>query len=439
MRNLILSCASTGALLLLVGCSSGTPSIGDRVTQSVAAISIEPPAPMLDGTTQTLSARVINGTGGVAWSVVDGGGAITSAGVFTAPNKAGTVTVKATSINDLGVSNTVRVEVHQVSVAVTPKAASISHSGRVPLTATVGGAVTEATTVHWEPTGGTVTNGVYTPPAQDGIYFVRAVSDGDSRRYDEAVVTVGPVLDDGVNVFVSPGAIRLPYNTTQQFTAAVFGTANPAVDWSATGGTISAAGLYTANEAGSWEVRATSKANPTKSATAKVDVYTSLSNVTLVVSPKSAAIAKGSSIQLKAVVSGTTDTSVDWSATGGTVSADGLFTGSEVGQWEITATSRADATKSASASIRVAAPNAPTAQLTANTTSVIAGQSVALVPVFTNGSGVMTNGAVNTPVTSGQIYTVTPPGAAGSSVGYLLVVTSPDGQTATASVQITLK
>jgi len=76
-----------------------------------------------------------------------------------------------------------------------------------------------------------------------------------------------------VTVQVSPARATLAPGATQTFTAAVEGTANPAVSWSAPGGTISTAGLYTAPaRTGSYVVTATSLADTTASASAAVTV-----------------------------------------------------------------------------------------------------------------------------------------------------------------------
>src|SRR3954469_12973781 len=82
-----------------------------------------------------------------------------------------------------------------------------------------------------------------------------------------------------VTVSVRPRTAGLTYTQTQQFTKTVSGTTNTAVRWSVDGitggkstvGTISTSGLYTPpHSQGTHTVRATSLANTTKSATAKV-------------------------------------------------------------------------------------------------------------------------------------------------------------------------
>jgi hypothetical protein len=76
-----------------------------------------------------------------------------------------------------------------------------------------------------------------------------------------------------VNVTISPKSAPLVEGASQQFSATVTGTSNTAVTWSATGGTISATGLYVAgNSAGSFMVTAASAADPTKSDHAAVTI-----------------------------------------------------------------------------------------------------------------------------------------------------------------------
>lgn len=76
-----------------------------------------------------------------------------------------------------------------------------------------------------------------------------------------------------VNVSVNPTSVSLSAGQTRQFTATVAGTPNTAVTWTATGGTISSSGLYTAGSvSGSFGVTATSVADPTQSATAGVTI-----------------------------------------------------------------------------------------------------------------------------------------------------------------------
>src|SRR5208282_4716646 len=82
--------------------------------------------------------------------------------------------------------------------------------------------------------------------------------------------------------------------------------------------------------------------------------------ITVSVSPKSASVQSGSSQLFSTTVTGTSNTSVTWSATGGTISAGGVYTaGSATGTYSVTATSVADGSKSDQATVTVSAAQAP--------------------------------------------------------------------------------
>jgi Dockerin type I domain len=77
----------------------------------------------------------------------------------------------------------------------------------------------------------------------------------------------------GVTVSVQPGAATLAPGATQEFSAAVLGTSNVNVTWTATGGTITPTGFFTAGQnPGTFEVKATSVADSSRFATASVTV-----------------------------------------------------------------------------------------------------------------------------------------------------------------------
>lgn len=80
-----------------------------------------------------------------------------------------------------------------------------------------------------------------------------------------------------------------------------------------------------------------------------------VSDIQVSISPTSATVAAGGHVQFNATVTGdTSDGSVSWSATAGTIDADGLFSAPTTsGAVQVTATSRADRTRSASASVTV--------------------------------------------------------------------------------------
>jgi len=105
------------------------------------------------------------------------------------------------------------------------------------------------------------------------------------------------------------------------------------------------------------DVIATSHADPTKSATATVGFQ---SSVAITISPTSASVPSAGQQQFTAAVSGTSNTGVTWSATAGSIDANGLYTAPTVTSQTsvvVTATSNADSSKSASATVTVDSGN----------------------------------------------------------------------------------
>ena len=77
----------------------------------------------------------------------------------------------------------------------------------------------------------------------------------------------------------------------------------------------------------------------------------------------------GTTQQFSATVTGSSNTSVTWSATGGSISTSGLYSaGSVAGTFSVTAASVADSTKSAQASIALTAPQPPPPQTASSLT-----------------------------------------------------------------------
>lgn len=95
----------------------------------------------------------------------------------------------------------------------------------------------------------------------------------------------GPAAPPAVSVAVAPSPAEVQPGATLQFAATVMGTPNTSVDWSATGGTVSPTGLYTAGSAsGTFTVTATVKGG-TIAGAAQVTVAPSTVNATIAVSP----------------------------------------------------------------------------------------------------------------------------------------------------------
>ena len=298
----------------------------------------------------------------VTWSVTEtGGGTIDASGLYTAPDAEGTYHVVATSVADTTkkATATVSVTLPPVTISISPTTKTLTTNRTQQFTATVTGAANTAVT--WSVTetgGGTIdTSGLYTAPATEGTYHVVATSVANPSKKATATVTVN--APQVVAVTLSPTDATLVVNGTQQFTATVTGTTNTAVTWSVTetgGGAVDASGLYTASDtSGTYHVVATSVADPSKSATATVTVTAA---IIVSVSPTSVTLVIKETQQFTATVGNTSNNAVTWTvqegSAGGTIDDTGLYTApSTAGTYHVVATSEADSTKSATATLTV--------------------------------------------------------------------------------------
>ncbi|HVZ61658.1 MAG TPA: LamG-like jellyroll fold domain-containing protein [Terriglobales bacterium] len=247
-----------------------------------------------------------------------------------------------------------------VQVTVSPTTTSVQTGASSQFAATVTG-VTD-TRVTWTTTNGAVSaSGLYVAPSTTGTYQVKATSVADTTKSATAAVTVTAVPPT-VQVTVSPTTTSVQAGASSQFAAAVTGVTDTRVTWTTTNGAVSASGLYVApSTTGTYQVKATSVADTTKSATATVTV-TAIppppQTVSIGLQPGSVTLAPAGQQQLTATVTGSTNTAVTWTATGGSVSSSGLYTApASPGSYTVTATSAADTTKKASTSVTVVAAN----------------------------------------------------------------------------------
>ena len=181
---------------------------------------------------------------------------------------------------------------------------------------------------------------------------------------------------DPIRVAISPAQPSVRLGEKQQFTATVANTQNQAVTWAvneqaggnATAGTIDATGLYTAPQSlpnpAAVAVSATSAADNTKTASTTV---TLLPAVTVAVTPATITLVVGGKQAFQAVVTGTTNTAVNWSVNGqaggnatvGTIDGSGNYTAPSSlpspPQVTVTATSQADGNASGTAQVTLQA------------------------------------------------------------------------------------
>ncbi|WP_223643077.1 hypothetical protein [Corallococcus sp. EGB] len=255
-------------------------------------------------------------------------------------------------------------------VTVTPKTATVKAGEKKAFSASVKDA--KESRVLWSVEGGdshgTITSsGVYTAPAEAGTYTVVATNAVDTSKKDTATVKVEPA-DVGetptVIVKVTPETVTIGQGTVTDLTAEVSGSSITAVQWSVEGGdengTVSSTGRYTApNKSGTFTVTATSVADATKKASATITVEpVVVEEVKVAVSPASGSTTWDGTVQLTATVTGTNNLAVQWAVEGGDangyVSSTGVYRApKKTGTFTVTATSVADATKKATATIRV--------------------------------------------------------------------------------------
>jgi hypothetical protein len=256
----------------------------------------------------------------------------------------------------------------------------------------------------------------------------------------------GSATDSGtVSVTVSPSTVTVSVGGSQSFSATVTGTSNSSVTWSVSegvsGGSITSDGVYTApSAAGTAHVVATSVANPSASATATVTITTS-QVVSVVISPTSASVNPAGTQTFTATVSGSTNTAVTWSVEetgGGSVTQAGLYTApSTTGSYHVIATSVADATKSAAATVSVV--NGPIITVTVNpaSPSVTTNANQAFTATVTNTSNTAVAWSVEESaggsITDGGVYTA--PGLVGT---YHVIATSQADTTKTGTATVTV-
>jgi hypothetical protein len=399
-------------------------------------------------------------TAGIAWTVscsASDCGSINSTGMYTAPSvvaSAMAVTVTATSSKDNSKA-TATVNLAPVAVTVTPGSSSLNVHGTQQFTATVTGstntAVTWVVSCSLSDCGTISASGLYTAPATintAAAVTVKATSSKDNTKNATATANLVPVT-----ISVAPGSASLNGGGTQQFTATVAGSANTAVTWtvSCSGsncGTISAGGLYTApaaiNATDTVAVKATSSADVTKSATASV----SLVPVSVSVSPGTASLNGGEAKQFTATVTGSSNTTVTWavSCSGsdcGSINPSGLYTApaaiNAADTVTVTATSAADNTKSATASITLV----PFAMSVApgGTSLLNQGGTQQFTATVTGASSIDVTWSVSCTGSCGTIDTsglYTAPSAVASATNVTVTATSDADNTKTATATVTV-
>ncbi len=168
-----------------------------------------------------------------------------------------------------------------------------------------------------------------------------------------------PAAAQNVEVAVTPDTATVNVNETLALNATVTGAADTTVTWSATCGTVTAGGAFTApGTAGTCVVTAKSNAQPTATGSAVVTVSATPVPVAITIDKPTASAVACKTVQFTATVTGSTNKTVTWAvqegATGGRVSGTGLYTAPDgAGTYHVIATAAADTTKKVTATITV--------------------------------------------------------------------------------------
>jgi uncharacterized protein YjdB len=345
-------------------------------TIPVASVAVSPASlSIVAGSTGQLTATPADASGNplsgrtVTWQTNPASVATVSASGMVTAVAAGAATISATSEGKSGTAAVTVAPVPVASVAVSPATATVLAGNTVQLAATpkaADGDPLAGRTVTWtssNPAVATVNSSGLVTAVAAGTVTITATCEGKSGTATITVTTV-PVA----SVTVAPSSANLQVSQTVQLTATPKdASGNPlsgrVVTWatsSAAVATVSGSGLVTAVAAGTATITATSEG---QSGTAAITV-TSVPVASVVVTPASATVPAGSSVQLTATPEDASGNPlagrvVTWASSNtavATVSGSGFVTGVAQGAATITATSEG---KNGTAAITVSAPPPP--------------------------------------------------------------------------------
>jgi hypothetical protein len=440
---------------------------------TVTSISvIAAPSSINTGQTSTCAATVA-GTGSftnaVTWTST--GGTITQGGVLT-PSDAGTASCIAHSAQAgyTNISGSASIAVSAPSssstvtgVSVSAAPSSITTAQTSTCSATVTGTGTFSNAVTWTATGGSITPaGVFTPSGTGtGSCSAHSAQSGYTNIGGSAniAVSASSATVTGITVVAAPASINASQTSTCAATVTGTGSYSNAVTWTATGGTISPAGVFTPSGAGTGSCIA-------HAAQAGFTNVTGLASITVASAPFTitsisvlavpASISTAQTTTCAATVSGTGPFSnaVTWSASGGTISSSGVFTPSASGNATCTANSSVLGFLNISGTAHIAITTAAAAingvSLACTPSSITTSQTATCTPTVT-GTGAFTNtvnlsisptagGSLSssTSVASGSAVTITP-ATTGAGTAIITATSTEDAtKTATAVISVTV-
>ena len=238
-----------------------------------------------------------------------------------------------------------------------------------------------------------------------------------------------------VAVTLSPASATVAPGATQQFTATVSGTLRTAVSWSvaegASGGKVSADGLYTAPGAGGTaHVVAASQVDPTKTATAVVTVLPGPQIASFSAAP--ATVAPGQASTLSWSAANATSLAIDNGVGDVTAAASSSVSPAATTTYKLTATGAGGLTATKTVTVTVSTAPPPTiSSFSATPSAIAAGGSSTLAwsvsgaasLAIDNGVGVVTGTGKSVTPAATTTYTLTATSAAGATATRLVTVT----------------
>jgi hypothetical protein len=283
---------------------------------------------------------------------------------------------------------------------------------------------------HFSVKTGALPPGIRLNPAT-GTFSGRPTAEG--KFSFEVIVTDSPNLDQGNKVFalkvsgggsgggggggavtvsVSPSSVTLSSTQTQQFTATVSGTTNTAVTWSATAGSVSKNGLFTAPTVSAQTnvtVTATSSADTSKSASAAVTVNPANNQALQITTSNLPEGQQGGTYSAVFAAAGGT-TPYGWSISAGTpppgiaMNANGDFAGTPTatGTFNFTVTVTDANTKTATANFSVIVTGGSNFDGPAELPRVTVASTMADTPAPGNHTQVNANGDLQTAINSAK-------------------------------------
>jgi len=367
----------------------------------------------------------------VTWSAnipsIAGSGLDTATYTPTAP---GNVTVTACSTVDPTVCASAPITVKpgpQPGITGSCNPTSIYTNGTSTCTAKVTNV--SPTTVTWTASTGANTikdigNGtaLYTATNSPGTVVVTACSTVDPNLCVPISLTVNDITTPVIHVACSPTSI--PQKGTSQCSAVLLNIGAPGVTWTASTGTISIAGVYTApNSSETVVVTGCSQEYPNVCDSANITVGPGSNTPSVTVDCEPSSIPTTGTSNCTATVTNLSATTVSWTASTGasTISDNGndtaTYTPDAPGTVSVFACSTVNSAVCGSARIQVIAVQPPTITVTCASTSITMAQTSNCTATVTNLSPTSVNWSASIPTIAGTgpdtaTYTPTIPGTA---------------------------